>query len=110
MEVATPSLGMAEYADAEAKMAKMVEAGTITREQMDKRLSQMRERMAISTRGDADQAKRSIPTPPEGLSRVELREWYQRVVERLDMAVDSGRMTVDEKTVMLEKIKASLRK
>ena len=110
MEVATPSLGMAEYADAEAKMAKMVEAGTITREQMDKRLSQMRERMATSTRGDAGQAKRSIPTPPEGLSRMELREWYQRVVERLDMAVESGRMTVDEKTVMLEKIKASLRK
>ena len=79
---------------------------------MEQRLARMRALMAASEmngRG-AKKAKRALPTPPEGLSRMELREWYQRVAERLDMAVESGRMSVDEKDAMLEKIKASLRK
>ena len=112
MQAAKSSVSTADYAKAEADMAKMVEAGTITREQMEQRLARMRALMAASEmngRG-AKKAKRALPTPPEGLSRMELREWYQRVAKRLDMAVESGRMSVDEKDAMLEKIKASLRK
>ncbi|MAJ47878.1 MAG: hypothetical protein CBC35_11525, partial [Planctomycetes bacterium TMED75] len=104
------SVSAADYARAEADMAKMVEAGKITSEQMNQRLARMRALMAASAMGAGDQAKRKLPTPPEGLSRMELREWYQRVVERLDMAVDSGRMSVDEKNSMLEQIKSNLRK
>ena len=107
---AKPSATAADYAKAEADMTKMVEAGKLTPAQMEQRLARMRALMAASAMGAEDQAKRNLPTPPEGLSRMELREWYQRVVERLDMAVESGRMTVDEKNSMLEQIKSNLRK
>ena len=105
MAAAKPSFSMAEYAEAQAKMTKMVEAGEITREEMNQRLARMRSMMA----GDAGAPKRAIPAPPEGASPREVREWYLRVEDRLNMAVETGRMSGAEKDAMLQKIKAQLR-
>ena len=113
--------------DAQCKMMEMLEAGEITREQMQQRLDRMK--AGAEKRAGTDKAigkdkvkgkdkgsskseaksDRAIPTPPEGLSRQELREWFGRMQDRLDMAVESGRMTRDEAREMMMKIRTNMR-
>ena len=59
-------------------------------------------------KGEA-KSERAIPTPPEGLSRQELREWFGRIQDRLDMAVESGRMTREEAREMIMRIRSNMR-
>ena len=91
----------------------MLEAGEITREQMQQRLDRMKagaDKRAGKDKGKSEaKSDRAIPTPPEGLSRQELREWFGRMQERLDMAVESGRMTREEAREMMMKIRSNMR-
>ncbi|MEE2681730.1 MAG: M56 family metallopeptidase [Planctomycetota bacterium] len=105
VEARKPAITLDQYVEAEAKMTEMVKSGEITQEQMNQRLAEMRGMMA----GAAAPPARKIPSPPEGASSREVREWYLRVEERLGMAVESGRMTEGEKDAMLQKIKGQLR-
>jgi polyhydroxyalkanoate synthesis regulator phasin len=99
----------ADYKDAEKKMGAMVKAGEITKEQMQQRLDRMKAGMAKDRTEAASKGGRSIPAPPEGLSREELREWFGRMKERLDMAVESGRMTPEEAREMMMQIRSNMR-
>jgi beta-lactamase regulating signal transducer with metallopeptidase domain len=98
-----------DYMEAEKKMTAMVKAGEITKEQMQQRLDRMKAGMAKDKAETAPKAQRLIPVPPEGLSREELREWFGRMKERLDMAVESGRMTPEEAREMMMKIRSNMR-
>ena len=118
-----------EYKEAQGKMMEMLEAGEITREQMQQRLDRMKagaEKRAgkdkaigkdkVKSKGKGKdkgkgeaKSERAIPTPPEGLSRQELREWFGRIQDRLDMAVESGRMTREEAREMIMKIRSNMR-
>ncbi len=98
-----------DYKEAHGKMMRMVEAGEITEEQMQQRLDRMKAGMSKDKTANASKNKRSIPTPPEGLSREEIREWFGRMKERLDMAVESGRMTPEEAREMMMKIRSNMR-
>ena len=98
-----------DYKEAQGKMMEMLEAGEITREQMQQRLDRMKAGMAKDKSKAEAEGGRSIPTPPEGLSREELREWFGRITERLDMAVESGRMTPEEAREMMMKIRSNMR-
>ena len=98
-----------DYKEAQGKMMEMLEAGEITREQMQQRLDRMKAGMAKDKAGSASEGERSIPSPPEGLSREELRDWFGRMKQRLDMAVESGRMTPEEAREMMMKIRSNMR-
>ncbi|MCH2153377.1 MAG: hypothetical protein MK089_08575 [Phycisphaerales bacterium] len=77
-----------DYAKAQADMQKMVDEGKITEDQMKQRLSRMRQ--AIGR--DKAQPKKEEATP---------RAQYDRMKQRLDMAVESGRLTQEEADKML---------
>ncbi len=98
-----------DYKEAQGKMMEMLEAGEITREQMQQRLDRMKAGMAKDKAGSASEGERTIPSPPEGLSREELRDWFGRMKQRLDMAVESGRMTPEEAREMMMKIRSNMR-
>ena len=100
-----------DYKEAQGKMMEMLEAGEITREQMQQRLDRMKAGMARDKSEAEAEAKggRSIPAPPEGLTREELRDWFGRMKQRLDMAVESGRMTPEEAREMMMKIRSNMR-
>ena len=98
-----------DYKEAQGKMMEMLEAGEITREQMQQRLDRMKAGMAKDKSEAEAKGGRSIPTPPEGLSREELRDWFGRMKQRLDMAVESGRMTPEEAREMMKKIRSNMR-
>jgi hypothetical protein len=98
-----------DYKEAQGKMMEMLEAGEITREQMQQRLDRMKAGMAKDKSEAEAKGGRSIPAPPEGLSREELRDWFGRMKQRLDMAVESGRMTPEEAREMMMKIRSNMR-
>ncbi|HAW94727.1 MAG: hypothetical protein CMJ33_04665 [Phycisphaerae bacterium] len=120
-----------EYKEAQGRLMEMLEAGEITREQMQQRLDRMKAgadkragkdkaigKDKVKGKGKAKgkgngegeaKSERAIPTPPEGLSRQELREWFGRIQDRLDMAVESGRMTREEAREMIMKIRSNMR-
>ncbi|MAB28886.1 MAG: hypothetical protein CMJ53_06385, partial [Planctomycetaceae bacterium] len=98
-----------DYKEAQGKMMEMLEAGEITREQMQQRLDRMKAGMASDKSEAEAKGGRSIPAPPEGLTREELRDWFGRMKQRLDMAVESGRMTPEEAREMMMKIRSNMR-
>ena len=120
-----------EYKEAQGRLMEMLEAGEITREQMQQRLDRMKAgadkragkdkaigKDKVKGKGKAKgkgngegeaKSERAIPTPPEGLSRQELREWFGRIQDRLDMAVESGRMTREEAREMIMRIRSNMR-
>ena len=99
----------AEYAEAAGRLQELVDAGEITSEQMDQRLNRLRMKLFPNADGERRGARRGLPTPPEGASRAELREWYMRIQERLEMAVESGRLSQEEAERMLLEIRERLR-
>ena len=76
---------------------------------MQQRLDRMKAGMSKDKTKDGAKKERSIPAPPEGLSRKELREWFGRMKDRLDMAVESGRMTAEEAREMMKEIRSNMR-
>ena len=97
----------ADYAAAEAKMAEMVKAGKISREDMEKRLGEMKRAMAAE--GKDEGKGRELPMPPEGSTPEEVREWFGRMKDRLGKAVESGRMSQEEADKMMRDIRMKMR-
>ena len=97
----------ADYAAAEAKMAEMVKAGKISREDMEKRLGQMKRAMAAE--GKDEGKGRELPMPPEGSTPEEVREWFGRMKDRLGKAGESGRMSQEEADKMMRDIRMKMR-
>ena len=102
----------ARYAEAADRLQEMVDSGEITAEQMEQRLNRLK--MSMFSAADAVDERprgrrRGLPTPPEGASPAELREWYAGIQARLELAVETGRMTEAEADRMLGEIRSSLR-
>ncbi|MCH2160400.1 MAG: hypothetical protein MK085_00855 [Phycisphaerales bacterium] len=102
-----PRLTKERYNEAVEKMTEMVRAGEITREDMERRLGEMRRAMAAGAQDDGK--GRELPMPPEGATPEETREWFGRMRERLEKAVEAGRMTQDQADEMLRDIRMNMR-
>jgi beta-lactamase regulating signal transducer with metallopeptidase domain len=83
----------AQYAEAAAKMTAMVKAGEITKEQMQKRLDEMRRRMS----GDAGSKR--------GMSKAE----YDKAVAEMVEMVKSGKITREQMQERLDQMNKAMK-
>ena len=82
----TKALTRADYDEAARKMKEMVEAGEITREQMQQRLDQMKQMMSRS--------------------RAETGQDYEAAVNKMKQMVEAGEITREQMEQRLERMKA----
>jgi len=89
----------ARYKEASDKMLKMVEAGEITREQMQTRLDGMRERMRKSADGGASDADKRAR-----------RARYQEASDKMLKMVEAGEITREQMQTRLDGMRERMRK
>ena len=87
----------ARYKEASGKMLKMVEAGEITREQMQTRLDEMKKRMSQSS-----DATRREASPEDQRAR---RARYQEAADRMAEMVKAGEITREQMQTRLDEMK-----
>jgi hypothetical protein len=92
----------ARYQEASDKMLKMVEAGEITREQMQTRLDGMRERMSDAS--DDDRRDRS------DADKRAMRARYQEASDKMLKMVEAGEITREQMQTRLDGMKERMRK
>jgi len=92
----------ARYKEASDKMLKMVEAGEITREQMQTRLDGMRERMSDAS--DDDRRDRS------DADKRAMRVRYQEASDKMLKMVEAGEITREQMQTRLDGMRERMRK
>ncbi len=92
----------ARYQEASDKMLKMVEAGEITREQMQTRLDGMRERMSDAS--DDDRRDRS------DADKRAMRVRYQEASDKMLKMVEAGEITREQMQTRLDGMRERMRK
>ena len=89
----------ARYQEAADKMAEMVKAGEITREQMEMRLGEMRKRMSQS--GDHDKSRKDQDS---------MRARYQEAADKMAEMVKAGEITREQMEMRLGEMRKRMRK